>query len=67
MNSILSSASYIVALFVLSGVFLLAIDCRIYRMKDMQKEQHAARNLGYTQLCLSVILSSIAITYYYMQ
>lgn len=53
---------YLVALFVLSGFSLLAIDRPIYRKKRMERERKAAFRLGWIQLVLSVTLSLILVT-----
>lgn len=59
---ILNLGWYLVALFVLSGGSLLAIDGPTFRRKHMERERMIALRLGWIQLMLSVFLSSIVVT-----
>lgn len=52
----------LVALFVLSGLFLLTVEGPTFRRKHMKKERMVALRLGWIQLILSVFLSSIVVT-----
>ncbi|MGG3454791.1 hypothetical protein GNP92_16085 [Paenibacillus timonensis] len=47
--------AYTSALFLFSGLVLLLVDHRVYKVRQMQKEQKVARFFGWVQLSLASV------------
>lgn len=57
--------NYAVMLFLLTAIFLLRIDVKIYRGADMQKEHKTAKVMGWVNIGLGVILYATYWSYNY--
>lgn len=54
-NSFIGHIGYIILLLLLSGAWILFIDARNYKKKQMKKEERTGRTLGWVNVTLGIV------------